>query len=45
MNAMALMARLRCALGRHAPPATELALALSLVALDVIARLTPHALR
>jgi hypothetical protein len=43
MIAMALMARLRCALGGPAPSATELALALSLVALDVVARLAPHA--
>jgi hypothetical protein len=43
MIAMALMARLRCALGGSAPSASELALALSLVALDVVARLAPHA--
>src|SRR5262249_44480700 len=43
MIAMALMARLRCALGGPPPSATELALALSLVALDVVARLAPHA--
>jgi hypothetical protein len=43
MIAMALMARLRCALGGFAPSASELALALSLVALDVVARLAPHA--
>ncbi len=40
---MALMARLRCALGGAVPSATDLALALSLVALDVVARLAPHA--
>src|SRR5437762_2688679 len=43
MIAMALRARLRCAMGGAAPSATELALALSLVALDVVARLAPHA--
>ena len=42
---MAVMARLRCALclGGTGSSATELALALSLVALDVVARLAPHA--
>jgi hypothetical protein len=42
---MALMARLRCALcpSGTGPSATELALALSLVGLDVVARLAPHA--
>jgi hypothetical protein len=45
MIAMALMARLRCALclSGSGPSATELALALSLVALDVVVRLAPHA--
>jgi hypothetical protein len=43
MIAMALLARLRCALASGLPSATELALALSLVALDVVARLAPHA--
>jgi hypothetical protein len=43
MIAMAQVKRLRCALGGHAACAAELALALSLVALDVVARLAPHA--
>src|SRR5258707_6782705 len=45
MTTMAVMARLRCALclGGTGSSATELALALSLVALDVVARLAPHA--
>ena len=43
MIGMALKARLRTALSGPAPSRTELALALSLVALDVVARLAPHA--